>query len=63
MPPSYLHYDATTPEGASARYRWEYEPGAEMFVSLGESGDLIDGEHYRSSTTQVSVRIGQLMRF
>ncbi len=23
MPPSYLHCDATTPEGAAARYRWE----------------------------------------
>lgn len=49
--------------GLSARYRWEYDPGAELFVSLGESGDLIDGEHYRSSTTQLSVRLGQLMRF
>jgi hypothetical protein len=49
--------------GLSARYRWEYDPGAELFVSLGESGDLIDGEHYRSSTTQLSVRVGQLMRF
>ena len=37
--------------------------GSEFFVSLGESGDLIDGRHYTSSTTQLSVRVGQLMRF
>ncbi len=49
--------------GLSARYLWEYEPGAELFISLGESGDLIDGRHYRSSTTQASIRLGQLMRF
>jgi hypothetical protein len=49
--------------GLSARYRWEFDPGSELFVSLGESGDLIDGEHYRSATTQMSVRVGQLMRF
>jgi hypothetical protein len=47
----------------SARYRWEYAPGSELFVALGESGDLINGDHYRSATTQASVRIGQLMRF
>ena len=47
----------------SLRYRWEFEPGSELFASLGESGDLIDGEHYRSATTQMSVRIGHLMRF
>jgi hypothetical protein len=49
--------------GLSARYRWEFEPGSELFVSLGESGDLIDGHTYTSSTTQLSVRVGQLMRF
>jgi hypothetical protein len=47
----------------SSRYRWEYAPGSELFVALGESGDLINGDHYRSATTQASVRIGQLMRF
>lgn len=47
----------------SSRYRWEFSPGSELFVSLGESGDLIDGNHYRSATTQASVRIGHLMRF
>lgn len=49
--------------GLSARYRWEFEPGSELFVALGESGDLLEGNHYRSSTTQASVRIGHLARF
>jgi hypothetical protein len=49
--------------GLSARYRWEFMPGSEVFVALGESGDLINGAHYRSGTTQASVRIGHLMRF
>ena len=37
--------------------------GRVMMNALLKAGDLIDGEHYRSSTTQVSVRLGQLMRF
>ena len=49
--------------GLSARYRWEFSPGSEFFAAIGESGDLIDGNHYRSNTTQASVRIGHLMRF
>jgi Carbohydrate family 9 binding domain-like len=49
--------------GMSARYRWEFMPGSEVFVALGESGELFNGSHYRSSTTQASVRIGHLMRF
>jgi len=49
--------------GLSARYRWEFSPGSELFVALGENGDLLHGSHYRSSTTQASVRVGHLMRF
>jgi hypothetical protein len=49
--------------GVSARYRWEFLPGSELFVALGESGELFNGAHYRSSTTQASLRIGHLMRF
>lgn len=49
--------------GMSARYRWEFAPGSELFVALGESGELLNGAHYRSSTSQASVRIGHLMRF
>ena len=49
--------------GLSSRYRWEFSPGSELFVALGESGELLNGAHYRSSTTQASVRVGHLMRF
>lgn len=49
--------------GLSARYRWEFSPGSEFFVAIGETGELVDGNHYRSATTQASVRIGHLMRF
>jgi hypothetical protein len=49
--------------GLSARYRWEFSPGSELFVALGESGQLLHGSHYRSDTTQASVRIGHLARF
>jgi len=48
--------------GLSSRYRWEFEPGSELFVSLGESGELLHGNHYRSDTTQASIRIGHLVR-
>jgi len=41
----------------------EGAPGSEFFVALGESGELFNGSHYRSSTTQASVRVGHLMRF
>ena len=49
--------------GLSARYRWEFAPGSELLVVLGESGSLLHGAHYRSDTTQTSVRIGHLMQF
>ena len=49
--------------GLSSRYRWEFEPGSEIFVSLGESGELLNGNHYRSDTTQAAIRIGHLERF
>jgi hypothetical protein len=49
--------------GLSARYRWEFQPGSEVFVALGEGGELWNGAHYRSDATQASLRIGHLMRF
>ncbi len=49
--------------GLSARYRWEFMPGSELFAAIGEDGDLINGAHYRSNTSQASVRVGHLMRF
>lgn len=49
--------------GLSARYRWEFLPGSELFLAMGESGQLTHGNHYHSDTSQASLRIGHLMRF
>jgi hypothetical protein len=49
--------------GLSARYRWEFDPGSELFIGLGEGGQFLDQSHYKSDTTQASVRIGHMMRF
>lgn len=48
--------------GLSLRYRWEYEPGAELFVAAGESG-VTEGRKYISQATQASVRIGHTFRY
>lgn len=47
----------------SARYRWEFAPGTELFVGIGEGGQLLDESRYKSDTTRASIRIGHLMRF
>lgn len=61
---SQLQYDNISDAfGLSMRYRWEFEPGSELFVGLGEGGQLLDLSHYKSDTTQASVRIGHMMRF
>ena len=46
----------------SARYRWEYEPGNELFVSLGQNA-LIPGTTFEPQTSQISVRLGHTLRF
>lgn len=48
--------------GLSARYRWEYSPGNELFVGLGQTA-IVPGTNFRAQTTQLSVRIGQTFRF
>ncbi|MEQ1752531.1 MAG: carbohydrate binding family 9 domain-containing protein [Micropepsaceae bacterium] len=59
-----MQYDNISEDfGLSARYRWEFAPGSELFVALGESGQLLHGSQYRSDTSQASVRIGHLERF
>jgi hypothetical protein len=51
-----------------ARYRWEYEPGNEIFVSLGQ-GAIITGEsfferqRFSAQRSLVSVRLGHTFRF
>ena len=50
------------------RYRWEYEPGNELFVSLGQ-GALITGEtffsqqRFAAQRSLFSVRLGHTFRF
>jgi len=48
--------------GFSARYRWEYVPGNEIFVGLGQSA-LIDPRGFVAQTTQATIRIGHTFRF
>jgi hypothetical protein len=50
----------------SLRYRWEYEPGNQLFAAIGESA-MIDGRfwrpHYESITSQASIRIGHTLLY
>jgi Carbohydrate family 9 binding domain-like len=46
----------------SMRYRWEYQPGQELFVSLGQSA-LIPGQEFVARSTQAIVRLGHTFRF
>ena len=48
--------------GFSARYRWEYRPGNELFVGLGQSA-LISNRGFVAQTTQATIRLGQTFRF
>jgi hypothetical protein len=48
--------------GLSVRYRWEYEPGNEIFVSIGQNA-LIPGTSFEPQTSQVSIRLGHTLRF
>jgi len=64
---SELQYDNLSQSfNASVRYRWEYDPGSELFVALGENSLITDQlfkPHYASQTTQASVRIGHTFRY
>jgi hypothetical protein len=46
----------------SARYRWEYRPGNELFVGLGQSA-LISNRGFAAQVTQATVRLGHTFRF
>ena len=46
----------------SMRYRWEYEPGQELFVSVGQAAQ-IPGEEFVARSTQAIVRLGHTFRF
>jgi Domain of unknown function (DUF5916) len=48
--------------GVSLRYRWEYEPGNEIFVGIGQSASIV-GTNFFARTTQFSLRVGRTFRF
>jgi len=48
--------------GFSARYRWEYRPGNEIFVGIGQSA-IIDNRGFIAQTTQGTIRLGHTFRF
>jgi hypothetical protein len=45
----------------SLRYRWEFEPGSELLVVLGDDATL-SGSYYQSHASQFSVRLGKTFR-
>jgi hypothetical protein len=48
--------------GFLGRFRWEYRPGSELFVALGQSA-LIPGSDFELQQTTVSVRLSRTFRF
>ena len=46
----------------SLRYRWEYEPGQELFVSVGQ-GAVIPGQTFVPHATQAAIRLGHTFRY
>jgi hypothetical protein len=46
----------------SARYRWEYEPGNEIFVSFGQAA-LIPGTTFHPRSSQAVIRLGHTFRY
>ena len=45
----------------SFRYRWEFQPGSELLVVLGDDATL-SSSYYQSHTSQFSVRLGKTFR-
>lgn len=57
-----LEYDNITKSlELSLRYRWEFQPGAELLVVAGDDATL-SGPYYRSHTSNFSVRLGKTFR-
>jgi len=48
--------------GYSVRYRWEFDPGSELLVVVGDDATVNALGRYESHLSQVSVRIGHLFR-
>jgi len=45
----------------SLRYSWEFAPGSELLVVLGDDATL-SGSYYQSHVSQFSVRLGKTFR-
>jgi hypothetical protein len=48
--------------GYSVKYRWEFDPGSELLVVVGDDATVNSLGRYESHLSQVSVRIGHLFR-
>ena len=46
----------------STRYRWEYRPGNELFIGLGQTA-LISNRGFTGQMTQATIRLGHTFRF
>ena len=46
----------------SARYRWEYTPGNEVFIAFAQTG-TIPGQHFIARSSVFSVRLGRTFQF
>ncbi len=47
--------------GFLARYRWEFQPGSELFIALGQSA-IVPDQKFLYQTTQFSIRLGHTIR-
>jgi hypothetical protein len=58
-----VQYDNISKElGFLSRYRWEYSPGNEVFVAIGQTAE-IPNSRFISQRSQVSVRLGRTFRY
>jgi hypothetical protein len=48
--------------GFSGRYGWEYRPGTELFIGVGQSA-LISSRGFTGQLTQATIRVGHTFRF
>ena len=48
--------------GLLARYRWEFRPGSDILIAIGQSA-FIPGGDFRAQTTQASFRVTHTLRF
>jgi hypothetical protein len=59
-----IQYDNVSERfGLAARYRWEYEPGQELFVSFGQTAFITPARGFDAQVSQLSIRFGQTFQF